>query len=149
MYPGGALNHRSARRLRPTSAWSGSSPLAPSCTGCQTSLATGRRRESSPASPTPRGAGYLVFRNQSLPGTTLRAVSEYFGGLAAEHTCHAAAKHSSSGCQTGRSTESCESGRSGTPTEASSGGSSRTCSSTRRPCPARRRRDRDVPPRRL
>ncbi|EOD20563.1 hypothetical protein EMIHUDRAFT_234475 [Emiliania huxleyi CCMP1516] len=37
--------------------------------------------------------GYLVFRNQSLPGTALRAVSEYFGGLAAEHTCHAAAAH--------------------------------------------------------
>ena len=37
--------------------------------------------------------GYPVFRNRSLPGTALRAVSEYFGGLAAEHICHAAAAH--------------------------------------------------------
>jgi len=44
-------------------------------------------------------------------------VSEYFGGLAAEHTCHAAAAPFFPSCQTGRSTESCESGRSGTPTE--------------------------------
>ncbi|EOD31710.1 hypothetical protein EMIHUDRAFT_231530 [Emiliania huxleyi CCMP1516] len=30
--------------------------------------------------------GYPVFRNRSLPGMALRAVSEYFGGLAAERT---------------------------------------------------------------
>jgi len=82
--------------------------------------------------------GHLVFRNQSLPGTALRAVSEYFGGLAAEHTCHAAAAH----CDILRLSNREEHGvvRVGPQWHADGSferrGSSRTCSSTRRPCPA-------------
>ena len=37
--------------------------------------------------------GFLVFRNQSLPGDTLRRVSAYFGELAVAHTCHPEAVH--------------------------------------------------------
>ena len=37
--------------------------------------------------------GFLVFRNQSLPGDALRRVSTFFGELAVAHTCHPEAVH--------------------------------------------------------